>query len=100
MSLRYSPISLVVSARPNHVLHQNINGMSTTSHAVTKNRIRLRVDIRGRGGAGAGLFPVLADLSVVASGMGCTAILDFPLLSSQLLWAWSLGSREERSQSV
>src|SRR5260370_41799198 len=61
-----------------------MNGMSTTSHAVTKNRSRLRVDMRGRDGFGPGLSPTLAFLSAGASGMGCTAMLDFQPLAFTL----------------
>src|SRR6202795_2952329 len=54
-----------------------MNGMSTTSHAVTKNRSRLRVDMRGREDF-ATLSPTSAVLSEGTSGMGCTAMISCP----------------------
>src|SRR5438270_1888178 len=50
-STRYSLILPSDSCRPNQVLHQNRNGISTISHAVTKNSTRLLVDMRARGTA-------------------------------------------------
>src|SRR5207302_4865918 len=45
-SRRYSLSCLSESWRPNQVFHQNTNGINTISHAVRKNRRRLRVDMR------------------------------------------------------
>src|ERR1017187_7761133 len=58
--------------------------MSTTSHAVRKKISRLRVDMRGRDGCGAGFSPAFAGLSAGTSGMGCTAMLGFPPLALTL----------------
>src|SRR5579864_6660237 len=49
-SFKYSVSCLSESWRPNQVFHQNRNGMSTISQAVTKNSKRLRVDMRWRAG--------------------------------------------------
>src|SRR5579862_373422 len=72
LSFRYSRISLSLRARPNHVLHQNRNGISTSNQAVRKNSSRLRVDIRERALAGAGV--VSRGSSAVMIGIGWVAI--------------------------
>ena len=51
-SLRYSRIFVSERWRPNQVLHQNRNGMSTISQATRKKSRRLRVDMRWRPGRG------------------------------------------------
>src|SRR5215470_17139354 len=48
-SRRYSVTSLSERWRPNQVFHQNRNGIRTMSHPVTRNRMRLRVDMLARG---------------------------------------------------
>src|SRR5260370_29237049 len=82
--LGFSPLCWVVTRRPTQVLTQNMTGMSPTTRAGTTNRSRFRVDMRGRDGFGPVLSPTLAFLSAGASGMGCTAMLDFQPLAFTL----------------
>src|SRR5689334_3626959 len=48
-SCKYSVIFEGERCRPNHVLHQNKNGISTINHATKKNSRRLRTDMWCRG---------------------------------------------------
>src|SRR5579884_3428574 len=45
LSRKYSVICAGERCRPNHVLHQNKNGISTISHATKKKSSRLRSDM-------------------------------------------------------
>src|SRR5262249_38645045 len=66
-SFKYSPICLPESGRPNQVLHQNRNGISTISQATRKNRKRFRVDIRGR-------FPLAVEGTSEGPIGGCAGL--------------------------
>src|SRR5215472_2348218 len=62
-SCRYSVTSLSERWRPNHVFHQNRNGIRTISQPVTRKRIRLRVDMLARGFAECSLEVVSAGFT-------------------------------------
>src|SRR5215467_13522743 len=83
-SCRYSLSSVFESLRPNHVFHQNRNGISTISHAVTKKRMRWPLDMRRLAGWVA---------EIVASVMSEIAVSTLHLaldVRDQLYGGWRL----------